>query len=328
MLELENGEFLILEDKGCHMVGQSQVQMQFTPSTLSLTNFHIFLNPQFDNEIMRKIALSDITKFSQKTVDDSLILEILSEDAAQSIYLFIPEDSHRQAFATIFKKLCAANDLGQEKCNECALKLRRKIQNSGNLNAFYEMINAGQEEENDNEMKEQRDEIQLQNFISFFDLLFKVCDFIADVVDTSPIIAFSTIVVIIVAFTILFKFVKFGVFVPFCLFEFSVFIGLLKNDGKIKVKTEDDFNAAPRNIKEFMLPFTQFNKAIKSRFMWLVPDQTLEACEFLLALTIMFKCLDPFFILAASLFLLAFFERWDPFHFGSFSAFLSHLILW
>ena len=35
--ELENGEFLIFEDRDCHMVGMNGPQIQFIPSTLSLS---------------------------------------------------------------------------------------------------------------------------------------------------------------------------------------------------------------------------------------------------------------------------------------------------
>ena len=87
-IELDNGEFLILADESCHMVGQSELQIQFTPSTLYLSNFHIILDPQYDVEILRKIPLSDITKITQAAFNECPVLEILSEDASQSITHF------------------------------------------------------------------------------------------------------------------------------------------------------------------------------------------------------------------------------------------------
>ena len=326
--ELENGEFLILEDRSCHMVGQTGNQLQFTPSTLSLTNIHIFLNPQFDVEILRKIALSDITKFSQKTVDDSTFLEILSEDSAQSIYLFIPEESHRTAFVTLFKKLCAANDLGQDKCNECALNYRRKLQTAESLNAFYELINSGPEEEGINEQRAHENELQMHQFSSYFEKLFIFCNYFADIIETSPLFFFIPLMLIAGVLTVILKYVNLGVFLPFVLLAAIVFVAILKNIGKIKEEGDPDFSNSPPNIKEFMTPVHNFKHNVKSRFSWISAEGTLQTCEFLLVLIIMFECLDTFFILVASLIGLAFVERWDPFRFGSLSTFLSHLILW
>ena len=326
--ELENGEFLILEDRTCHMVGQSTKQLQFTPSTLSLTNLHIFLNPQFDVEILRKIAISDITKFQQKTVDDSTFLEILSEDAAQSIKLFIPEETHRTAFVTLLNKLVSANELGQDKCNECALKYRRRLQMAPSLDAFYEMINSGPDEESISEKRAHENELQMRQFTNYFENLFKFCDYFADVVETSSLFFFIPAIIIGGILTLIMRYVNFGVFLPFILLALIIYRAILKNIGTVKEHSEPDFSNSPPNIKEFMEPITSFRQDLKARFQWTLADPTLQTCEFLLVLIIMFQCLDTFFILVASLIGLAFFERWDPFHIGSLSKFLSHLILW
>ena len=327
-LELENGEFLILEDGQCHMIAQTDNQLQFTPSTLSLTNFHIFVNPQYDNEILRKIALSDIIKFDKKDVDETPVLDIISEDSAQSIRLFIPEEKHRTAFITIFNKLCAANEIGQEKCNECELKFRRKLQSAGTLNEFYEEINSGVDEESSSEKTELENELQIRQFSSYFEKLFIFCDYFADIIETSPLFFFIPILIIAGVLTIILKYVNLGVFLPSVMLISIIFIAILINIGKIKEEGDLDFTNSAPNIREFMTPIHSFKQEMKSRFSWLTPEVTLQTCEFLLILIIMFGCLDTFFILIASLIGLAFVERWDPFRFGSLSTFLSHLILW
>lgn len=59
-----------------------------------------------------------------------------------------------------------------------------------------------------------------------------IWDFIAEVVDTTPIIAFSTIVFIFI--------------------ELSVLVVIIKRNAKFKETNDCEFSTTPKNIKKFM----------------------------------------------------------------------------
>lgn len=140
--ELENGEFLILKDDTCHLVGQESMQIQFTPAILYLTNQHIFLDPRYDVESTRKLVLGDVVRIVQTINNDCPVLDILSEDSGQSIHVFIPDESHRIGFASILRQLCKAKEKGQKSCDKFAMNMRRSIQNAESLSSFYKSYNT------------------------------------------------------------------------------------------------------------------------------------------------------------------------------------------
>ncbi|EAY07730.1 hypothetical protein TVAG_118110 [Trichomonas vaginalis G3] len=326
--ELENGEFLIFEDGGCHMVGQAQKSVQYTPSTLSLTNLHIKLNPKYDLEIPRKIALRDITKFQEKVVEDAPVLEILSDDVSQTILLFIPEEPHRIAFVKLFQKLCAANNLGQDKCNECALRYRLQMKASKDLNQFYSNINSGNENESPIDQILKPSDLSYYQLLSSFHVVFTVCNFISDIQDTSPMLFFAVLITFLGIMNILAYFFGFGFLFAFVPLTAIIVIAILQRIGRWKSVPLPDYTDAPGNIKNFMQKIDEFRHIVKVRFVWGEPQITLQTCEFLLVMCLVFYFLDPFIILAISLIGLSFFERWDPFKLGSLSKLLSQLILW
>lgn len=326
---LENGEFLILTDDSFHAVGQAGLQIQMTPSTLYLTNFNIYLEPQFDVEITRKIALSDITGFNETIVNDCPVLEITSEDVGQKIMIFIPDDTRSQAFPDILKNLQKMQQENQESCDKYALIIRRSVQEAASLDAFYKAINEHpptdellkQEQKVAQKIKAKKAEQNIQQSLIPF-------NFFADLVETSPEILFSAVVIIISFLSLIFQFISFGVFTCSAVFTFVVIFGLQKVIGKrapIERIPPDD---AEPSIRPLLASNNQFYDRIDNVFRWEDTRATLEVATFLLILILMFTLYDPAVLLFISLVGLAFFDRWDPFKLGSLSSLLSKLILW
>lgn len=327
-VELDNGEFLIYEDKGCHLVGQSSSSLQYTPSTMYLTNFHIKLDPQFDVEIPRKIALRDITRFGQKVVEETEILQILSDDASQSISLFIPDEMHRNSFVKMFKKLCDAATLGQDKCNELAVKYRMQFRSSKDLNHFYENVNKDVENDSPIDQILKPSEISYYQLLSSFNVLFTICDYISDIQDTSPMLFFAVLITFLSLVSIIVYFFNFGIVFAFVPLSAIIAVGILQRLNRWKTVPRPDYTDSPNNIKQFMIKIDDFRHDFKQRLTWGDPHATLQTCEFLIAICFIFYFLDPLVVLGISLVGLSFFERWDPFKLGSLSKLLSKLILW
>lgn len=326
--ELQKGEFLIFEDKGCHMVGQSSASLQYTPSTLILTNFQIKLNPQFNVETPRKIALKNITTFEQKVVEDSTILQILSKDSTQSILLFIPDENHRTSFVKMFQKLLAANNLGQDKSNELAVKYSMQYRNSKDLNHFYENIKNAGDDESPIDQILKPSEFSYHQLLSSFNVLFTICNYISDIQDTSPMLFFAVLIIFLSIVSIIVHFFNFGIVFAFVPLSAIIAVGILQRLDRWKTDPKPDYTDSPNNIKQFMIKIDDFRHDFTNRLTWGDAQSTLQTCEFLIAVCFVFYFLDPLVVLAISLVGLSFFERWDPFKLGSLSKLLSKLILW
>lgn len=331
--DFENGEFLILEDKDCHLVGKAGMQTQFTPSTLVLSNFHIFMYPQFDVEVMRKIAFSDITKFLQAVIDESPILDIVSEDESQTIHLFIPEENNRNGFVKLFQILCSQYDKSQQDCDQSALYYRKKLQDAGSIRAFYEqIINEPQpifdeKEKEDKETTPSEEKPEMQ-FKPSYQKVLSAYDFVADLIDISPVLIFSALFILAAILSFVFKKLPFGIYVPLLLFSFICYTGIRKITGhKIDIEFVDAENA-PFGLKSFSNTADSFIEKIKKRLFWEKPDSTIEIAEFLVVISALFAFFEPLFVLFITVVGLSFFDRWDPFRLGSLAALLSHLILW
>lgn len=325
---LENGEFLILTDDTFHAIGNAGLQIQITPTTLYLTNFHIFLEPHFDVEITRKIALSDITGFENKTVNDCPCLAILSEED-QSINIFIPDEVRKKAFQNIVQRLHSEIKTSQEQCDKYALMLRRFVQDASTLQEFYIKFNSKSAKEQEKE-KEKKDDLMKQEKLAQKTVQQSLIpfNFFADLVETSPEIFFAIVLAAIGILSFLFTFVSFGTFTSFLFFFSIVMFGVKKilgeNIRKVKIPPEN----ADKSIRGILASNNKFLDQLDRRLFWDNPQATLELASFFLITTLLFVFCNPTFLLFVSLVSLAFFDRWDPIHVGSLSTILSHLILW
>lgn len=325
---LENGEFLILTDETFHAIGNAGLQIQITPTTLYLTNFHIFLEPQFDVEITRKIALSDITGFENKTVNDCPCLAILSEED-QSINIFIPDENRKKAFQGIVQKLHSEIKVSQEACDKYALMLRRFVQDAPSLQDFYTKINSKPATEQEKE-KEKKDDLIKQEKLARKTVQKSLIpfNFFADLVETSPEFFFALVLAACGILSIVFHFISFGTFTSFLFFGSITLFGVQKiagnNSHKIRIPPEN----ADKSIRGLLASNNKFLDQLDRRIFWENPEATLEMANFFLVMTLLFVLCNPTFLLFISLAGLAFFDRWNPFNLGSLSTILSHLILW
>ena len=139
---------------------------------------------------------------------------------------------------------------------------------------------------------------------------------------------FAVLITFLGIMNILVYFFGFGFLFAFVPLTAIIVIAILQRIGRWKSVPLPDYTDAPGNIKNFMQKIDEFRHIVKVRFVWGEPQITLQTCEFLLVMCLVFYFLDPFIILAISLIGLSFFERWDPFKLGSLSKLLSQLILW
>lgn len=326
---LENGEFLILSDDSFHAVGQAGLQIQITPTALYLTNFHLFMEPQFDVEITRKIALAEISGFVDAIVNDCPVLDIVSEDSGQTIHLFIPDDTRKAAFTSIVSRLLDGMKINQEACDKEALLLRRSYQTSESLQSFYETVVNGKTEEDEREeaQKEEKKEMKKKARETVHRSLVPF-NFFADFVQTSHHLFFSVVVLIVGLLSRIFKFVSFGTFISGLFFILIVIFGLQKVRGKKYIGERISPDDAEPSVREFLASSNKFLDHVERRLFWGAPEATLEIVTFLLTLVLLFLLFDPVWLLLVSLVGLSFFDRWDPFGCGSLSTILSKVILW
>lgn len=326
---LGDGEFLILSDDSFHAVGQAGLQIQITPTALYLTNLHLFMEPQFDVEITRKIALSEISGFVDAIVNDCPVLDIVSTDSGQTIHLFIPDETRKTAFTSIVSRLIDGMKENQEACDKEAMQLRRSCQNSESLQSFYESVINGKtegheqneaEKEEKKAVKKKARETVHRSLIPF--------NFFADFVQTSDHLFFAVAILTIGILSKVFKYVSFGTFISAALFTLIVVFGLQKVRGKKHIGERINPEDAEPAVREFLASSNKFLDHIERRIFWGVPESTLETVTFLLTLVLLFMLFDPVWLLLISLVGLAFFDRWDPFGCGSLSTILSNLILW
>ncbi|OHT12274.1 hypothetical protein TRFO_17959 [Tritrichomonas foetus] len=326
---LENGEFLILIDDTFHAIGNAGLQIQITPTTVYLTNFHIFLEPQFDVEITRKIALADITSFDNKTVNDCPCLAIVSEDAGQSINIFIPDEVRKRAFQDIVQRLHEEIRAGQEQADKYALIIRRFVQDAPSLPEFYSKYNSKPATEQEKE-KEEKEDLKKQEKLARKTVQQSLIpfNFFADLVETSPEIFFAVVLAVGGLLSLIFRVVSFGTFTSFLFFFSILMFGIQKIFGRKITQARIPPENAEKSIRGILASNNKFLDQLDARVLWGSPHMTLELAAFFLIMTLLFVLCSPTFLLFISLSGLAFFDRWDPFRLGSLSTILSKLILW
>ena len=322
----ENGEFLILKDESFHAVGQAGLQIQITPSALYLTNLHVFVEPRYDVEITRKLALSDITSFSDSIVNDCPVLDVICAESGQKLHLFIPDETRKTAFRSIVERLVSSCRIGQTSCDRVAVRLRRAAQDSPTLESFYELVaTKGVGGADSATASAHRDGAKAARARLARGLA--PCAFFADWVDTSPHLFFATLVLLAGVLSRVLHHVSFGTLASGSSLVLVVILGIRRLAGAKSPEklAGDDADAA---VRDFLVATDEFAACIDERLLWGNPWKTLEVAVLCLCLVLLFVFFDPAFLLLVSLVGLAFFDRWNPFGLGSLSTILSHLILW
>ena len=327
--ELENGEFLILKDDTCHLVGQESMQIQFTPAILYLTNQHIFLDPRYDVESTRKLVLGDVVRIVQTINNDCPVLDILSEDSGQSIHVFIPDESHRIGFASILRQLCKAKEKGQRSCDKYAMNMRRSIQNAESLSSFYKSYNTAPDYDQAKVLAKQEKKLAKERKVrDYLKASLIPFNFISDFLNTCPEFFFATVVILVALLSSLFSYISIGVFFPsFCLL-IIFYYGKLRIMNNFKPKDKISPEDAHRPLRPFIRVSNEFQEKFDNRIKWGNAELTLEVTIFLTVLCLLFLFVDPAILLVISIFGLALIERWDPIGSGCLSYHLSRLISW
>ena len=322
----ENSEFLILKEDSFHAVGQVGPQVQVLPAVVYLTNIHIYVEPTFEVEMTRKLAIADITGFSDSIVSDCPVLDVTCAESGQTVHLFIHDETRKRSFRAIVQQLVSSCLSGQSACDRVAIQLRRAVKNCATLQEFYELVaekgvlNVESAASPENSDRSHASRVRLARGLA-------PCAFFADCVETSPHLLFTALVLLAGVLSRVLHHVSFGSFVSANFLVLVVIFGIRRiagGRGPEKLAGDDAESA----VREFLVATDEFASCVDERLLWGNPSKTLEVAALLLSLVLLFAFFDPAFLLLVSLVGLAFFDRWNPFGLGSLSTILSHLILW
>ena len=273
--------------------------------------------------MIRQISIISISTFKFTSVNDCPTLDIICKDEDESIHIFIPDETRKDAFTTIIKALHSNAKQSQESCNSYAILIKHKIQESPTLQDFYTIINTNNLSQRDSATQNHAKLItQKLSFLQIF-------DFFADFSDTSPFLLFSILFSIISLLSFIFEHYSFGGFVCCSLLLLLIRNAFHKINGNSIPQKEEPM---PKEVDESLAPLmessSKLRNAVDARLCWASAQDSAEVAIFALVMLLMFVFLDPVFLLVVSALLLAFFERWDPLKIGSLPNILSRLILW
>ncbi|OHT15338.1 hypothetical protein TRFO_42575 [Tritrichomonas foetus] len=338
-LELLEQEFVIFTKDIMLLIQLNDRQTQFLPATMNITNYNIIISLPSQSEI-KKIPISNISKFAQSIINECTVFDIFTSQE-EVTKIFISDTKPRSAVASILSQLCAANEQGQMICDTFSRELRLQILSYDSLDYYFhhydeipriELSDLSDKQNDDYCKKKQRSETQIKETIL---LSLNPFNFFSDFVETAPDIFFALFILFIVLCTFIFNFITFGSFVCIVLLLMiaqtaSHRIRHPSSHIQIEMNSEDenDKNYEKNPLKSFVLSVQRFQRIAERRVFWKSRDETAEVASFLMLVLLLFLIFDPAFLLVLSLVGLAFFERWDPFGYGSLSTFLSHLILW
>ena len=330
---LEDGEFLVLDDESTHMVDPNEKQIRFSPSILRLTNTRVIVEPFY--EINRKVVapLSRITTCAQNVYNECAVLDILCDNRLNDIHVFIPDEKRRFGFAAVLSSLCSASEQGQEKCNECALHLRRRRFACESLDDFYQSVAAPTRDSSMSDFVFHEEALEKQHLEitkSVIETL-NPLNLFADFVETAPSLFFALMLVAAAFLTLVFRYISFGSLVCIIILILAVESGIyLTGTPRRRVLEQIHVNEddARKPMIAFVAASNQVRELIGNRLFWYNRTESLEVCAFMVLVLCLFHIFDPTVLLLVSLLGLAFFERWDPFERGSLPTILSHLILW
>lgn len=328
--QLEPNEFLVLKDTTCHMAEQTAgKQIKIIPSAVRITNLNVYLEPYYGFEAPKKVSLSSITQFAQSTVNDCPVLDIICDDPSKSMHVYISEESNLKAFATILSQICGSTEEGQDYCNIFCRNLRKSICSFNSINDFYRNLNSKPIKDHDfMKISDSHIKDAISDINHAFEHSFNPFNIVADFMNSTPEIFFSLIIIIALFLSALFNYVTFGSFVSLLFVLLLVIIGLMKVTGNDIRLDKFDEKETIKPLQPYVKARNKFAENIEIRLLWKDPRSTLRLATFLLIVALMHVVFDPLFILFIALAGLAFVQRWDPFHVGSFSTMLSHLILW
>ncbi|KAH0790114.1 hypothetical protein GPJ56_006009 [Histomonas meleagridis] len=329
--ELENGEFIILKDDSVHAVQQQGPLIKFEPGILYLTNFRILFDLPAQENGLKSIKLSQIIRFSQSICNDSPVLDLLCEEEGQSLHLYLIEESHRATLVSLLSQICAASELGQEKCDAFSLVLRQQILSFDSLSEFYEAFpNLPPIDIQNLQVSTRRTkELQMRIMRETVQESLNPFNFFSDFVETSPTLFFVFFALFVGIVSIVFQFISFGTLVCVIIIAMIFQYGLQIIVGKLPKPSERIIdNNATSPVKKFVAASNMFHAVLDRRLFWGNSHETLEIVFFLFVVLFLFLIFSPAFLLCVSIVSLAFFERWDIFKLGPLSSLLAKLIQW
>lgn len=319
--DLDEGEFLIVQDENAHMVCVDGDQINFSPSIIRLTNLRVILEAKYEINRRMEVFYSDIKTVCQNTYNESPVLDIISAKEDKIVHVFIPDDKNRIAFASALSNLCSAGEENQEKCNRYGLLLQRRFQNCASIQDFYASVSHISLDLADECAETEKEMTETLNPFNLF----------ADFVDRWPELFFLAISAIAAILSIVFGFFSFGCTVCVLILSMMIVSGIRLIENRERSNLMDfniNENDKRRPMKAFLASSNQFRDTLLKRLFWYDRHQSLEVARFMIIVLLLFMICDPAVLLIIALLGLAFFERWDPFKLGSFSAVLSRLILW
>jgi hypothetical protein len=322
---LESEEFLILADDTFHIVHRHELEISLKPVHVFLTNRHIFVESPMEVFENRKLALSDIYGVSKIIINDLPVVSISLAGESDSLALFIPDALRRRAF----KKLLGRRILRKTKSagwmDRYCRQVRYFVIKAPSLQEFYERfltnswLRPRREAWSDRLPAATQKEIE-KHLVPFA--------FFADFLETCPHVAFYCLTLIVFIMSLCLHYLSFGVFVSSAMFIALLLAGLSRMRGGRGITIRNVIDGPGRTVQGLLKANNKVLDTLNRRLLWGSAQSSLDVALFVLILLLLFLLIDPLILFFLGLAGMAFFERWDPFGFGSLSTFLSHLILW
>ena len=190
--------------------------------------------------------------------------------------------------------------------------------------AFYrEIVNQPviiKEEDEQLEVQRKARENLLESLIPF--------NFFADMFETAPRLVWALVVALVAFMSWAVYFMSFGTLVSAICLGFVLFTGVSRVCGWQVPCNDAEPETAEQSIQDLIRSRNEFRNVMRSRLLWLRPQETLEVVMMFVTTMLLFIFLDPTAILIVSILGLAFFDRWCLFGSGSLPEYLSRLIAW
>jgi uncharacterized membrane protein YiaA len=230
--------------------------------------------------------------------------------------VFLPVDARQPAFTEMLNRLVAAYSESQCNGNTASLHVRRLFLRARDVSEFYQIV---QQDLN----RVMIDRVSIHEFLTA-----AVCTFINSIHETSELLFFGLLSLIIAIFSFLFWLVPFGIcFYGAGALALLVFGAWLAFEPERTERFRQDAGGKlAHTCRRLAQLFDQFRVSFANRFLWENPRLALETVMFMVANGLLFTCFSPSTILLFSLLGIAVVEQWNPFGFGSPAEILVALI--
>lgn len=308
---LSDGEFPVFVDPNVHFIEQNGIQQQIHPSTLVITNKHVFVDPRFESPGIQTL---DINRISTANVIQANEFSVVQIGGKTQILIFVPDDSDRAGLFELFKRIVAERKISKRSLQYFLSQLRIAVRDYPSMHDFYV---AGLPEMEDTGSKE----AMLSTILLPFDVIAEGLTFDSKLV-------FALALPFAPLLSLFFRYISFGMFLSGVGLIVIIRIGITKALTKAKKREPINFSKEKRSLQSFYASLNGVVESFFQRFLWEDKAKTLEILWFMLILFMMFMVMKPGFLLYTSIFLVVFFERWNPIGIGSIPALLSKLVLW